>query len=419
MGDIELCRSDFPILSESIRSQPLIYLDNAATTQMPSPVLNCLMEHYQKEHANVHRGSHYLSSRSTDAMERARAHICSFLSPGRTADTEVVFTSGTTDSLNIVAMGLRDHIKAGDEIIVSALEHHSNYVPWQQLCLEKGAVFKVVPIKAGVSGFDMEAYEQLLSARTKIVAVTQTSNLTGERLPLMEIARRCKVFGAFMVVDGAQGIRLFDFQEINSCCDFYCFSAHKLFGPAGVGVLYGKKEFLAQLKPVRYGGGMIQDVTKESTTFADVPYRLEAGTPNFPGIIAFDRALSYLEELGLERIRSREAMLGSRLYNGLRTMTDARILGYHSAPQGGHSPEASHIVSVHFPDVDDYDLACFLDRMGIAVRQGKHCAYPAMRAFGMESAVRISPAFYNTPHEIDTLIDTIGQARSFFGRCRM
>lgn len=418
MGDIELHRRDFPILSKRIYNQPLIYLDNAATTQMPSPVLDCLIEHYREEHANVHRGTHYLSSRSTDAMEQTRKHLCSFLSQGGTADTEVVFTSGTTDSLNMVAMGLRDYIKAGDEIIVSALEHHSNYVPWQQLCLEKGAVFKVVPIKAGISGFDMDAYEQMLSERTKVVAVTQASNLTGERLPFKEIARRCKSFDAYMVVDGAQGVRLFDFQEINSYCDFYCFSAHKLFGPAGVGILYGKKKLLAQLKPVRYGGGMIRDVARESTTFADVPHRLEAGTPNFPGIIAFDRAISYLEELGLDRIRNWEAKLGSYLYNGLRAMTDAQILGDYGALRGAPSARASHIASVHFPDVDDYDLTCFLDRMGIAVRQGKHCAYPAMRAYGMESAVRISPAFYNTPNEIDALLDAVTQARRFFGRCR-
>lgn len=418
MRDIVLCREDFPILLKKIYGKPLIYLDNAATTQMPLPAIRCLAEHYYEEHANVHRGTHYLSQKSTTEMKRARAHIRSFLNQGAADEYEVVFTSGATDSLNLAAMGLRDCIKAGDEIIVSALEHHSNYVPWQQLCLEKGAIFKVVPTKPGESGFDMEAYEQILSERTRVVAVTQVSNLTGESFPIGEIVKRCKAYGAYLVVDGAQGVRQFDFQTINQYCDFYCFSAHKLFGPTGVGILYGKRKLLEQLNPVRYGGGMMLDVLPERTTFAEVPYRLEAGTPNFPGIIAFDRALSYLEECGLDKIREQEAKLSRYLYGGLVSMPDVKILGDYNIRQRDNFSEYPHIVSVHFPDVDDYDMACFLDRMGIAVRQGKHCAYPAMKAYGLESAIRISLAFYNTLEEMDALLAAIEQARSFFGRYR-
>lgn len=413
--DISVYRKDFPILNTQVNGNPLTYLDNAATTQVPEPVLACLCDHYRYGHANVYRGAHALSRKATAAVEAVRRQVCRFLDPDGSGDHEVVFTSGTTDSLNMIAAGLRDFVGPGQEIIVSALEHHSNFVPWQQLCRETGAILRVVPLNADGSGFDMAAYERLLGPSVRVVAVTQVSNLTGEKLPVADIARLAHEQGALVVVDGAQGVREFDFAHSALCGDFYCFSAHKLFGPTGVGLLFGKRHCLEMLRPARFGGGMVASVTKQETVFAQLPHCLEAGTPNIAGITAFGTALSYLEHVGMTHIRDREARLMAYLYDGLASLPDINIVGGNKVFDPSHY---SHILSFDFPDVDAYDLAGYLDHLGIAVRQGSHCAQPAMDAYGVRSALRVSPAFYNTFEELDRLVHGLIKARVYFWRWR-
>lgn len=385
----EQVRKDFPILSRTISGHPLIYLDNAATTQLPCAVLGALEEHYSRHNANVHRGIHTLSEESTHHTEAARAHVASFLHAAH--PQEIVFTGGATDSLHLVSLAFSRLLKPGDEVITTQMEHHSNFVPWQQACLRTGATFRVVPLTDS-GELDLDTYYAMLSPRTKLVAVTQVSNVLGTVNPLSEMAKAAHAYGAAFLTDGAQGVRHegADVQAID--CDFYCFSGHKIMAPTGIGVLYGKAEWLERLQPVRYGGGMVDTVTEEYTTFEKPPYCWEAGTPNYAGAIALSAALTYLEQLGLSDISAYEASLTHSLCTMLEEMDGIDVLG-HPGRRGG-------VVSFSMPGVHPFDAAALLDKLGVAVRSGTHCAQPLLARFGLTGTIRVSPAFYNTEEEL-------------------
>lgn len=388
MQSIVSCRKDFPILHRQIYGKPLIYLDNAATMQMPVPVLDCIREHYTYHNGNVHRGIHRLSEESTAALERAREIVCRFLTAEDAA--QIVFTQGCTDSINLVVRGLAPQIQRGDEIIVSALEHHSNFVPWQQLCREKGAQLRIFPVSNGIP--DLSVYYRMLNKRTKVVAMTHISNLTGTVFPIAEMIAAAKAAGACTLVDGAQSVRHGIAQAIQAGCDFCCFSGHKVMAPTGIGVLYGRREALERLTPSRYGGGMVDQVEDRSTSFGPLPSRLEAGTPNYAGAIALGTALQYLESLGLESVEKQEDLLVQTLETHLSVARNIHILGIPAHRAGA--------LSFTVEGIHPYDLASLLDKEGIAVRSGSHCAQPGLRTFGISAALRVSPAFYNTVEEI-------------------
>ncbi len=391
MGTMEGCRKDFPILGEKVYGRPLVYLDNAATTQAPRQVLDAVRAHYEHEHANVHRGIHYLSERATQKMEEARGAVAAFI--GAHSSSEVIFTRGTTDAINIVADGIQPDVGEGDEIAVSVLEHHSNFVPWQQLCKRKNARLRVIPAPDGE--IDMQAYRGMLNERTKLVAVTQVSNLTGTVTPLAGIISLAHEKGIPVLVDGAQGVRHAGTDVSALDCDFYCFSGHKMLATTGIGVLYGKREQLERLMPSRFGGGMVDVVTVGKTTFAPLPARLEAGTPDFAGTVALCAAVSYIQQLGREEIGRRESGLLAYAEHKLGQIEGLHILGQPVKREG--------VLSFWMQGVHSYDMASMLDKLGIAVRSGSHCAQVALQSFGLTEVTRVSPAFYNTEAEIDTL----------------
>lgn len=389
-------RKDFPILEKKIYNQPLVYLDNAATTQLPMQVIRRVSEHYAGEHANVHRGNHYLSDLSTAAVEDARGEIAAFIGAGD--PSQVIFTHGATDGIHLVSGGTAPRLKAGDAVMVTELEHHSNYVPWQQVCLSTGADFLVCPARNGC--LDLEWMESMLrSHQVRLVAVTQVSNLTGTVTPLDKIIPLAHRYGAQVLVDGAQGILHLGFRAEESGADYYVFSGHKMLAPTGIGVLYGKKECLEPLIPVRTGGGMVDQVTSSCTTWGELPHRLEAGTPDISGIIGLGEAVRYLKENDVCGMRKHEEELMSYLLAGLSCVPYLQILG--------DPPQRAGAVSFVADGVHSFDIAAMLDKRGIAVRSGHHCAQPALRSFGQESAVRASIAFYNTEEEIDRLCETL------------
>lgn len=398
MQSLESCRNDFPILQRKIYNRPLVYFDNAATMQMPIHVMESIRDHYVNHNANVHRGIHLLSEESTSALENARNIVAEFL--GASSAEEIVFTQGCTDSINLVAHGLMSQIQSGDEIIVSALEHHSNFVPWQQLCLEKNAKFHVVPAPDGC--LDMDTYYALLSKRTKVVAVTHISNLTGSVLPIAEIISAAKQVGAYTVVDGAQSVRHGLPEALRAGCDFCCFSGHKVMAPTGIGVLYGRRDALECLTPCRFGGGMVDLVEQERTTYGPLPFRLEAGTPNYMGAIALGAALQYLKGIGIAAVQKQEQEILDRIEQQLLTFEGLHILGHPARRLGA--------ISFAVEGVHPYDLASFLDKEGIAVRSGSHCAQPGLRTFGISSALRVSPAFYNTADEVETFCGALARS---------
>ena len=389
-------REDYPILAQQVYGRSLVYLDNAATSQMPRQVFERITEHYTKEHANVHRGVHFLSTASTSAVETVREKTAAFLHAPSAQN--IVFTQGTTDSIHLVCSGLEEHLDENAGVLVSVLEHHSNFVPWQQACLRRGAPFAVCPAPDGIP--DLQEMERLLaSGRYCLVAVTQVSNLTGSVYPVREIADMAHRYGASVLVDGAQGVLHLgaDVQQMD--CDYYCFSGHKMLSPTGTGVLYGSKDALEMLRPVRTGGGMVDLVTLTETTFDAIPQRLEAGTPNIAGIIGMGEAIDYLMQHDLEQIRSYEAELMMYTEQQLVQIPSVRILG-HPAQRAG-------AVSFTVEGIHPYDIAAMVDKLGYAVRSGSHCAQPALRSFGVETAVRVSPAFYNTFQEIDGFCDAL------------
>ena len=404
MKEIDEIRADFPILSRKVYGKPLVYFDNGATTQKPNCVLDAVDEVYKSYNGNIHRGVHFLSDMSSEAYENAREKVRSFINAGKRE--EVVFTSGTTGSINGIAFSFGErYIKAGDEIILSRLEHHANIVPWQMMCERRGAVLLVIPINDNGEVM-LDEYYKLLSSRTRLVSVTQASNALGTVLPLKEIITAAHSINVPVLIDGAQGIQhgIVDLKEMD--CDFYVFSGHKIYGPAGIGVLYGKEKWLSEMPPFQGGGDMVDKVTFEKTTYNELPFKFEAGTMNYPAAIGLASALDYVSSIGRENIATREKEL--LIYATGRLSTIKGLIIY------GNSEKKISTISFHIKDIHQYDTGMILDKMGIAVRTGTHCAQPVMDRFGIDGTVRASLCFYNTKEEIDTLADGIEKVKSMF-----
>lgn len=406
-------RKDFPILDQEIYGKPLVYLDNAATSQMPAQVMERLAEHYKTEHANIHRGIHYLSEKSTEAVEQARKTIRDYVKASEAE--EIIFTQGTTDSIHLVSAGIAEELLREAEgamgdvgglagavsragIVTTQMEHHSNYVPWQQVCRQTGAQFFVCPAPDGE--LDLDALEDILkNNRIRLVACAHVSNLTGTVNPLDQIIPLAHRYGAEVLVDGAQGIlhQPVNVQELD--CEYYCFSGHKMTGPTGIGVLYGKCACLEKLPPVRFGGGMVDIVTEQKTTWGPVPHRFEAGTPNIAGIIGLGAAVEYLLEHDIEAMHAWEDDLMAYALEKIGALPHVRILG--------HPKKRAGAIAFAVDGAHPYDIASMIDKAGVAVRSGNHCAQPMLQTLEESAAVRVSPAFYNTKEEIDTLCEVL------------
>ncbi|WKK57222.1 aminotransferase class V-fold PLP-dependent enzyme [Sphingobacterium sp. BN32] len=397
---IQKIREDFPILKRQVNGKPLIYLDNGATTQKPKQVIDAIMSYYTDMNSNVHRGVHYLSQISTDAFEVTRRKLQEFIHAAH--DYEVIITKGTTDSINLVATCYgREFVHAGDEIIVSAMEHHSNIVPWQMLCEERGATLKVIPMNEE-GELDMEAYKALLNAKTKLVSVNYVSNALGTINPVREIIQLAHAQGVPVLLDAAQAVQhiKIDVQELD--VDFLAFSGHKMYGPTGVGVLYGKEEWLNKIPPYQGGGDMIKDVTFEKTTYNELPFKFEAGTPNIEAGIALNAAIDYINDLGIDNIKAYEDELLAYATEQLSTVEGIRFIGT--------AKEKSSVISFVVDGTHPYDIGVILDKLGIAVRTGHHCAQPVMDQFHIPGTVRASLAVYNTKEEIDALVAGVKRA---------
>jgi cysteine desulfurases, SufS subfamily len=400
MLDIQSIRSDFPILQRKVYDKPLVYLDNAATTQKPTQVINRIVDGYYHTNANIHRGVHHLSQLATEAHENAREITRQFLNAK--SASEIIFTHGTTDAINLVASSYaKAFIKPNDEVIVSAMEHHSNIVPWQL----QGAKLKVIPLTE-TGELDLEAYACLLSGKTRLVTITHISNVLGTINPVDEIIRMAHAHNVPVLLDGAQAIAHLpvDVQDLD--VDFYVFSGHKIYAPTGTGVLYGKEKWLDRIPPWQGGGEMIASVSFEKTTFNDLPYKFEAGTPDFIGSTGLAEALQYVSSFGWDNIHNHEEMLLKNATDRLKTINGLRIFG--------QSPCKSGVISFLIDHIHHYDMGMLLDRLGIAVRTGHHCAEPLMNTLGIEGTVRASFALYNTLEEIDVLISGIEQVKKMF-----
>ncbi|MCL6266769.1 aminotransferase class V-fold PLP-dependent enzyme [Flagellimonas myxillae] len=399
--DIQKIRKDFPILQRQVNGQTLVYLDNAATSQTPQQVIDVIVDYYHGYNANIHRGVHTLSQEATDAYEEARKKIQSHFSIGK--PHEVIFTSGTTHSINMVANGFASLLKEGDEILVSAMEHHSNIVPWQMLCEKTGGTLKVIPMNEN-GELVMEEFHNLLSDKTKLVFCNHVSNALGTINPIEEIIDAAHNVGAAVLIDGAQAAPHIkaDVQALN--VDFYTASAHKMCGPTGVGMLYGKEEWLQKLPPYQGGGEMIAEVTFEKTTYADLPHKFEAGTPNICGGIAFGAALDYLNSIGMEAIAQYESDLLEYATEQLLSIEGLRIYGT--------AEDKTSVISFNIEGIHPYDIGTILDKLGIAVRTGHHCAQPIMDFYGIPGTVRASFSFYNTKEEVDVLVAGVKRARN-------
>jgi cysteine desulfurase/selenocysteine lyase len=402
--DVAALRRDFPILAERVNGKPLVYLDNAATTQKPASVIDALDAYYRHENANVHRGVHTLSQRATDDYEAARARIARFI--GGVATEEVIYTSGTTGGLNLVAQSYgRNVLRPGDDVVISALEHHSNIVPWQLVCAQTGASLRVVPVN-DAGEIEMTGYERLLGPRTKIVAFTHVSNALGTITPIERVIRLAHDAGAIVVVDGAQAIAHVGVDVRALDCDFYAFSGHKIFGPTGIGALYGKAAILDAMPPYQGGGDMIRSVTFEKTEYNDLPYKFEAGTPNIAGAIGFGAAIDYVEGVGIGAIAAYEDALLDYATRRVEAIPGLRIVGT--------AAHKAAIVSFTLAGVHAHDVGTILDNEGIAVRAGHHCAMPVMERFGISGTARASFALYNTIEEIDALATGIERVQRMF-----
>ena len=399
MFDLNNIRKDFPILERTVNGQPLVYFDNAATSQTPNQVIDVIADYYRNYNANIHRGVHTLSQEATDAYEGARKTIQNHFNAAH--PHEIIMTSGTTHSINIIASGYTQILQAGDELLISAMEHHSNIVPWQMLCERTGAVLKVIPMnQTGV--LEMEAYKALLSEKTKLVFVNHVSNALGTVNPIDQIIKEAHAIGAKVLIDGAQAAPHIkaDVQALD--IDFYVTSAHKLCGPTGVGMLYGKESLLNMLPPYQGGGEMIAEVRFEKTTYADLPYKFEAGTPNIAGGIAFGAALDYMNGIGFDAIAAYEQELLDYATEQLKAIAGVRIYG--------EAPQKTAVVSFNVNEIHPYDIGSILDKLGIAVRTGHHCAQPIMEFYKIPGTVRASFSFYNTKEEIDTMIKALIRA---------
>ena len=400
MIDIQKIRADFPILKEQVNGKPLVYFDNAATSQKPQVVIDSIVDYYSKINANIHRGVHTLSQVATDAYEQARLKVQNHFNAKKAY--EIILTAGTTHSINIVATGFASLLNEGDEVVVSALEHHSNIVPWQMLCERTGAILKVIPMNEE-GELLMDIYDTLLSDKTKLVFANHISNALGTIKPIQEIIDKAHSVGAAVLIDGAQACPHIkpDVQALD--VDFYVASAHKLCGPTGVGVLYGKEEWLDKLPPYQGGGEMIETVTFEKTTYAGLPHKFEAGTPNIAGGIAFGVALDYMNEIGLENIAAYEDELLAYGTERLLEIDDLRIYGT--------SKNKAAVISFNIGTIHPFDIGSILDKFGIAVRTGHHCAQPIMNFYNIPGTVRASFAFYNTKEEIDLMVAAVKKAQ--------
>jgi cysteine desulfurase / selenocysteine lyase len=401
---IDRIRADFPILSELVRDKPLVYLDNGASAQKPAAVIERIKKTYETEYANVHRGVHYMSQKATDAMEEARIKVQAFMNAA--SEKEIIFVRGATEGINLVASSWgRANLSAGDEIILSVLEHHSNIVPWQMIAEQTGAVIRVVPVDDSGT-FLIDEYEKLLSPRTKMVAVTHVSNALGTIVPVADVVRLAHAQGAAVLLDGCQAVPHIpvDVQALD--VDFYVFSGHKLYGPSGIGVLYGKQALLNAMPPYQGGGEMIDRVTFEKTTYAELPFKFEAGTPHIAGIIALGSAIDYLNGIGFDAIAAHEHDL-------LKYATE-QLSGMNSVKIVGTAAEKAAILSFNIHDVHPHDVGTILDYDGIAVRTGHHCAQPVMDRFDVAATVRASFGLYNTRGEVDALVDGIKRVQEMF-----
>ncbi len=403
--DVEAIRRDFPILSREVYGKPLVYLDNGASAQKPQAVLDAVDHAYREEYANVHRGLHFLSNAATDAYEKARETVRRFLNAPST--DEIVFTSNTTSAINLVSYGFgMPRIGEGDEIVLSIMEHHSNIVPWHFIRERQGARLVWVPVDDdGV--LHVEEFEKRLTPRTKLVAITQMSNALGTITPIKEIVRIAHARGIPVLVDGSQSAvhMPVDVQDLG--CDFFAFTGHKVYGPSGIGVLYGRKELLAEMRPFHGGGEMIFEVTEDTVTYNDPPHRFEAGTPPIVQAIGLGAALDYMEGVGRERIAAHEADLKNYAHERLRAINSLRIFG--------DAPDKGAIISFELKGIHAHDVSMVIDRQGVAVRAGTHCAQPLLQRFGVTSTCRASFGMYNTRAEVDTLAEALEKARKFFG----
>jgi cysteine desulfurase/selenocysteine lyase len=400
MFDIHKIRADFPILSRQVNGKPLVYFDNGATSQKPQVVIDAIATYYQEINANIHRGVHTLSQLATDAYEVSRAKIQNHINAQFAH--EVLFTSGTTHSVNLVANGFASILKAGDEVLVSALEHHSNIVPWQMLCEKTGAVLRVIPMNEK-GELVMAEYDQLLSDKTKIVTVNHISNALGTINPIKYMIDKAHQFGAAVFIDGAQAVPHLkpNVQELD--CDFYAFSGHKICGPTGTGILYGKEAWLNKLPPYQGGGEMIKEVTFEKTTYAELPHKFEAGTPNIAGGIVLGTAVDYMNSVGFDNIQKQELELLNYATEQLLAIEGLKIYGT--------AKEKTSVISFNIDGIHPYDIGTIVDKLGIAVRTGHHCAQPIMNFFEIPGTIRASFAFYNTKEEIDSMVEAVKKAK--------
>jgi cysteine desulfurase/selenocysteine lyase len=401
---VQAVRSLFPALNQTVFGKQLIYFDNGATSQKPQVVLDTLAKYYALENANIHRGVHYLSQQATTAYEAARKQIQQYIGAG--APEEIIFTKGTTDSINLVAFSFGERLNAGDEILISAMEHHSNIVPWQLLCERKGCVLKVIPItKKGE--LDLEAFDKLLNERTKLLAITHISNTLGTINPVKELISKAHLFGAKVLLDGAQSIQHLSIDVKDLDCDFYTFSGHKVFGPTGIGVLYGKAALLDSMPPYQGGGDMIAKVTFERSTYNTLPLKFEAGTPHIAGAIGLGSAISFLQSIDMEAAAKHEHDLTTYAQGILDTFEGLQLIG--------EAKNKTSVVSFIIDGMHPFDIGTLLDKQGIAVRTGHHCTQPLMDFYQIPGTVRASFAFYNTREEIDTFITALQRSMQILG----
>ena len=402
---VESCRFHFPLLRRQVNGKPLVYFDNAATSQKPQVVIDAITRYYHEENSNIHRGVHYLSEKATESYEASRVKVQQFLNAR--SMQEIIYVRGTTEAINLVAASYgRKNVKGGDEVVISAMEHHSNIVPWQLLCEEKNAVLRVIPMN-DAGELLLDEYEKLLNERTKIVAIVHISNALGTINPIIQMVELAHRRGIPVLVDGAQAVphTKVDVQDLD--CDFYAFSSHKMFGPTGVGVLFGRKELLEKMPPYQGGGDMIKSVTFEKTTYNDLPYRFEAGTPNIAGGIGLGAAIDYVNRMDLNAVAAYEAELMAYATKRLLEIPGLKIIGT--------AKEKASVLSFVLEGIHPHDIGTILDYEGVAIRTGHHCAQPVMQRFGIPATARASFAFYNTKDEVDVLVKSLYKVKEVLG----
>ena len=404
MFDAQKIREQFPILNQTIYGKPLVYFDNAATTQKPLSVINAVADYYKTINSNIHRGVHYLSQIATARYEEVRRNVCEFI--GAAYPHEIIFTRGTTESINLVAGSFgKKFLSKGDEIILSEMEHHSNIVPWQIICEEKQAIIKVIPVKDN-GELDLEAYASLLNDKTKLVAVTHVSNALGTINPVKEMIAMAHKQSIPVLIDGAQAVSHLKVDVRDLDCDFYCFSGHKMYAPMGIGVLYGKEAILNEMPPYQGGGEMIKNVSFEKTTYNELPFKFEAGTPNVGDVIGLDMAMQFMNGIGIQQIAAHENELLLYATGKMKEFDNIRFIGT--------APEKAGVISFLIGNIHPYDAGTIMDKLGVAVRTGHHCAQPLMDRFGVPGTIRASFALYNTKEEIDGFIAAIRKVKEIF-----